>query len=288
MTDRVDNVSKRRRDLKYLLCIMLLFLFGCSDPSVKDDRQVNSSLKEKISRKSSDISIQESHYIPFTREPYSWEKGYIGKIPVITKEFFRCKGNSLREMKTIKNEDNAPTYFFDCGGYHEHSLPIRNGREFVYPVLIELLNFVQIKTQKEVVITSGHRCPKHNSYLDESFSNQYSKHLIGAEVDFYVKGMEQDPQDIIELLMKYYQEMEPFKEDSLYAVFHRYDGSTNVTTKPWFNREVFIKFAKAEEGRNLDNQHLYPYITIQVRYDRDLEKRVLVEWDKAYHNYKFW
>lgn len=267
---------------------MLLLLLGCRETFNKDNWQKSSSVKKKILRKNCDITINYPRCIPVNREPYSWEKGYIGKVPVITKEFFRCKGNSFREMKTVEKEDKPPSYYFDCGGYHDHSLPIRDGREFIYPVLIELLNFVQIETQKEVVISSGHRCPKHNSYLDESFSNQYSKHLIGAEVDFYVKGMEQDPEEVAELLMKYYQETEPFKEDEHYKVFHRYDGSTNVSTKPWFNREVFIKIARVDEGRNLDNQHIHPYITIQVRYDRDLEKRVLVEWDKAYHNHKFW
>jgi hypothetical protein len=51
---------------------------------------------------------------------------------------------------------------------------------------------------------------------------------------------------------------------------------------------VFVKIYRENEGRNFDNQHAYPYISIQVRYDREKKQRVLYSWDLATHNYLRW
>lgn len=209
---------------------------------------------------------------PRPRAPpkYPWEEAYIGKLPKITKEFFRCKGSSLNPPHVEKTE-----YRMDCAGRDKHSLPVRNNKEFVYPILIELLNHVQAKTGKKVVITCGHRCPAHNTYADPATFNQNSKHMLGAEVDFYVQGLEHQPEQIVQLLFDFYKD----KKD---ATFTRYENSdTNVSTPPWMNKEILIKLYKKTEGRDFDNRHPYPYLSIQVRFDRDLNEKVIYTWPKA-------
>ena len=214
------------------------------------------------------------------QEKYPWEKKITGRHARITKEFFRCKGSSLNPMRL---GDETIT---DCRGREEHSLPIKENSEFIYPILLDLLNYIQAETGKKVVITCGHRCPTHNRYADESTQNRTSKHMIGAEVDFYVQGMEDKPQEVIELLIRYYLENPFYSQKKEYTTFQRFeDFDTGVSTPPWFNKEVLFKLVRKTEGRDFDNRHPYPYVTIQVRYDRLREERVNYSWPKAYKGY---
>ncbi len=208
---------------------------------------------------------------PVALSSYTWDKKLVGTFPLITKEHFRCRGNPLNP---IKHRDGVA--YEDCGGAELHSLPLQVGEEFVYPILCDLLNYLQAKTEKKVIITSGHHCPKHHLYLDPSPKQQASKHLVGAEVNFYVQGLESQPYKIIQLLQEYY----PDKK------FERYEGNTNVSTPPWMNREIFIKLFSATEGRNEDNRHGYPYISIQVRWNRDIKERVVYTWKQSQNFYR--
>lgn len=218
------------------------------------------------------------------KDPYLWEMGMVGGYPKITKDFFRCKGCVLNPVHLVQKEKEVGRYY-DCGGSQKHSLPLKDQKEFIYPVLIELLNYLQNRTGKRVVITCGHCCLDHNSYLDPSLTNQNSKHLIGAEVDFYIQGMEHQPQKIVDMIISYYEENPKYKGLKEFEEFQRYDKEpTNVTTLPWYNKEIFIKLYKKTEGRDFDNRHPYPYIGIQVRYDWDLKEKVSYSWDKAFHN----
>jgi hypothetical protein len=216
---------------------------------------------------------------------YPWEEGQILGLPHITKEYFRCKGSSLNPVR-INMEKGDLIRFFDCGGTEKHSLPLRDNKEFIYPILIDLMNFIQSKTGKRIVITCGHRCPQHHVYADPSIEKQSSKHMIGAEVSFYVQGLEDKPENIVKIIQSYYVENPKYKEDKAFLEFQRYEKeNTDVSTQPWFNKEIFIKLYKKKEGRNFDNRHPYPYISIQVRYDIEKEERVSYSWDKAFKNY---
>jgi hypothetical protein len=235
--------------------------------------------REAIYRASGDRHYALTAPKHFVREKYPWELAHAGKHPKVTKEFFRCKGSSLNPPHL---ESADPAHVFDCGGFQRHSLPIRGDKEFIYPVLIELLNYVQETTGCKVVITCGHRCPTHNGYADPSVYNRDSKHMIGAEVDFYVQGMESRPEEVVALLMRYYEEQE-----KKYAVFQRFDrGTLNVVTPAWYNEEVFIKLYTKSEGRDVDNRHPYPYLSIQVRYDKELKEKVMCDWKKAFYGYR--
>ena len=180
------------------------------------------------------------------------------------------------------NHYGETIYCQDCGGLERHSLPLKEDKEFIYPILIDLLNYLQEKTRKKVVITCGHRCPLHNTYADVAKEATYSKHLIGAEVDFYLEGMEKKPFEVAQLIRAYYE-----GRPKEYSHFFRYQKrDSHVKTNPWYNKEIFLKVYAPNEGRDLDNTHPYPYLSIQVRHDG--EKRVLCTWQDAFSGYMRW
>lgn len=256
-----------------IISLLALFLGGCSGlekSESKKQRQVN-LVVEPLQRKEGDafFEIQEPQ-LADRKEVYPWQQKYIGKLPRITKEFFRCKGSPLSPPLRVESESKEITYQIDCGGMERHSLPVRQGEEFIYPILIELLNAVQQKTGKRVIITSGHRCPTHNMYVEPTKKNRVSKHLMGAEVDFYVEGMEYDPLSVVAAIEEFYQEDTQFQ-------------SLKQEGNVWRNKEIVITCHKATERRNGDNQHSYPYLTIELKYDRHGRKPVHFSWHLGYN-----
>jgi hypothetical protein len=248
------------------------------------------SEKEKLRRRNSKAEmIYRSHgdsFYPLAspahtpRSIYPWEAE--ANLPRITKDYFRCKGNPANAPRLFA--DREP--LLDCEGSGRHGLPVIAGKEGVYPILIDLLNYIQKKTGKRVVVTCGHRCPQHNAYSDDSKENRFSKHQIGAEVDFYVQGMEERPLEIAGLLMQYYQETPLYQNDREYLEFKRYDKSDDApAVQPWMNKEIFIKVSRKEEGRDVDNRHPHAYITLQVRFDKQRSERVVYDWAKANQGY---
>lgn len=268
--------------LTKVLIAVCLFLCGCSGAQDSEQERVRrqNAKGEFINRKHSErlysIKIPERQ----VRKKYPWEDTHVGNNTKITKEYFRCKGSSLNPMRMGKEP------IVDCGGKEAHSLPLRDHKEFIYPILFDLLNYIQSVTGKKVIITCGFRCPIHNTYADNSVYNQTSKHMIGAEVDFYVQGMENNPQRIVNLLMQFYNTSPLYKGKAEFENFERYErGDTNVSIPPWYNKEIMIKLFNKTEGRDFDNRHPYPYISIQVRFDRDKNERVVYSWQKAFHGY---
>lgn len=267
----------------FYVLIILALLCGCSgleQSEYEKTRRLNAK-GEFVYRKHDEVLYSLSPPVHRAREKYPWEEAFIGSLSKISKEYFRCKGSGLNLPRPDENDPEKKNLLFDCGGAEKHSLPMRTNKEFIYPILIDLLNHIQAKTGKKVVITCGYRCPAHNLYADNSTFNQSSKHMIGAEVDFYVQGMEQQPEEIIKLLMQYYKDKKEFQE------FQRYEGTdTNVSTLPWYNKEILIKLYKKSEGRDFDNRHPYPYICLQVRHDRELNEKVTYSWPKAFNGYR--
>lgn len=269
-----------------LFFFLLVGLSGCSnlEESEKEKIRKGNAVAEVISRKHDEILFPIETPIYQPRESYPWEETLVGNQIRINKESFRCRGGSKGAPLTRQISDTME-YIVDCGGNEQHSLPLRDAKEFVFPALIELLNYLQEKTQKQVVITCGHRCPTHNSFADHSSQNQNSKHLIGGEVDFYLKGMEWNPENVIKILMQYYRDHTKYKNEIQFTQFNRYEKETNVTTPPWYNKEVYIKLFKSQEGRDVDNNHRFPYISIQLRWDRDRNEQVTYTWAQAFNGY---
>lgn len=272
----------------YFIFLALFLFSACSTPE-----ETSEEYMRRLNQKGEYIYRQDNEYLfsvtlpeKKVSEPYPWEFGERGKYPRITKDFFRCKGSSLNPVRVAQTKEKETARYYDCGGCQRHSLPLRDGKEFIYPILVDVLNHIQLKTGKRIVITSGHRCPDHNIYVDPSPENQYSKHMIGAEVAFYVQGMENSPEVIVKLILDYYRESPRYFGLKGYQEFQRYEKEdANIAVPPWYNTELFIKIFNKKEGRNFDNRHPYPYISIQVRYDFDLQEKVIYSWDKANHNY---
>jgi hypothetical protein len=97
--------------------------------------------------------------------------------------------------------------------------------------------------------------------------------------------MEDRPQEIAGLLMQYYQETPAYKGDREFLEFKRYDKPDAPSIQPWLNKEIFIKILQKHEGRDSDNRHPHPYISLQVRYDRISKERVQYDWTRANKNY---
>lgn len=253
----------------FLYFVFILLSLGCSGVERSESRRLKRrhAVAEPITRGSNDyMEITDSK--DCRRKSYPWEARFAGTHPLLTKDYFRCKGSSRRPL--IMNNDRP---LFDCSG--AHSLPIKDGKEFIWPQLIDLLNYLQEKTDMRVVITCGHRCPTHNTYSDPERYNQNSKHQIGAEVDFYIEGMENRPEEVVELILEYFPD--PFR---------RYEkGGLNVRTQPWYNKEVFVKLYEEDEGRDLDNQHPFPYISVQMRYDKKSGEWITYSWEKAFKGF---
>lgn len=267
--------------------IIFSFLFCLSSCEPSDDSAGGHKSGQQLSRWHDEVVYALPPVEKVAIAPYPWEEQNESIHPKITKDFFRCKGSTLNVPRVVQ-ENGESKRCHDCGGTEAHSLPLYEGKEFIYPILINLLNDLQKRTGKKVIITSGHRCPDHNRYVDDSKTNRYSKHQIGAEVSFYVRGMEEKPVEVIALLQKYYHDAERYKGQKEYQEFARWKKPTDVVTHPWYNKEIFIKLFMKNEGRNLENRHPYPYISIQVRYDVDAKEKVSYTWDRAFRNYLRW
>lgn len=267
--------------LSSLIALSALIFGGCSG--------MERSEKEKIRRHNCKRDLlyrNHNQYLYAIRDPeptpraaYPWEVDH--ELPRIHKEYFRCRGNALHPPHL--KEENSEELLYDCDA-SRHGLPILRGKEGVYPILLDLLNFVQRKTGKRVCITSGHSCPQHQAYIDSGA--KLSKHQIGAEVDFYVHGMEERPEEVAEILLSYFQETAVYQGLKEYQTFRRSSKEDPKGKTPaWYNKEVWIKLYDKGEGRDLDNRHPYPYLSIQVRYDKEAKEQVLYTWEKAYKGY---
>ena len=110
--------------------------------------------------------------------------------------------------------------------------------------------------------------------------------MIGAEVSFYVQGMEELSEKIIQLCQDFYKTNPDYSNKKEYTEFKVYEKEdTYVSTPPVYNKEIYIKLYKKKEGRDFDNRHPYPYISIQVRHDREKDERVIYSWKEANQNY---
>lgn len=273
---------KKNHSLFLLLSLFSCLLGSCGSSSDSGPQKLQKG--EFVYRKQGEFYFSTPKPEKISIPHYPWEQPTTHNLPYITKEYFRCKGCQSNPPRFVQNGKETER-LTDCSGIQKHGLPLRNGKEFIYPILINLMNYLQETLGKQVIITAGHRCPEHNTYIDSSKDNAYSKHQIGAEASFYVVGAEDSPLEIINRLMEYYKINPEYKGAKEYTEFLRYDKSTDVTTQPWYNKEIFIKLYKPNEGRNLEIKHPYPFISIQVRYDRDLNEKVTYSWDLATRNY---
>ncbi|MBI5274652.1 MAG: hypothetical protein HY860_06350 [Chlamydiales bacterium] len=271
--------------LKLSYNFLLLLLCACSGLEQSQNERIkrNNEVEEFIYRNDNEKVYPDVVWIVQEREKYPWEEEYLGTIPKITKEYFRCKGKSDNKEQIRYNKNSQPVYYHDCGGVEKHSLPLMDDKEFIYPVLINILNYIQQESNKRVVITCGHRCPKHNLYADKVDASQRSKHQVGAEVDFYVEGLERQPKQVIEMIQNFYQQDSFYKDKREFTHFFE-----NKEKKNWYNKEIVVRLSEEDENRDFDNRHPYPYLTIEIKYDIITGKPLQYNWQKALNGYMRW
>ncbi len=270
-------------------CVAISALFAlvvsCS-PMEESEREkllkIN-EITEKIYRLEGEHFFHSNEVVVKSLSPYPWEPKSLSVDKKITKEFFRCRGSFSNSNKSLIDESRDKTTVADCSGMEKHGLPYRDEKEFIYPALIELLNYLQEKMGKRVVITTGHRCPTHNTFADRSKKNQYSKHQIGAEVDFYVEGFEESPLEVVRFIMHYYTEHPELDYGAFRECKH---NSLGLSHPGWYNKEIIVNIKQKDEGRDFDNRHPYPYVTVEIRCDRSEDDKVVeYNWNVANNCY---
>lgn len=264
--------------------ILPLLVVSCSkmEESERDKLLKVNEVSDQIYRLESEHFFHTNEVLVKSLTPYPWEPKSLSVDRKITKDFFRCRGSASNVNPSMIDQYKGKEVA-DCLGMEKHGLPYRDDQEFIYPTLIELLNYIQEKVGRKVVITTGHRCPAHNTFADPSKRNQTSKHQVGAEVDFYVEGFEEAPLEVVRWIMHYYTEHDeidygPFRECRKNPLGLKHAG--------WFNREILINIKQKDEERDFDNQHPYPYITIELRLDRSQhDAQVNYNWHKAHNGF---
>ncbi|MCF7806751.1 MAG: hypothetical protein K9M07_00185 [Simkaniaceae bacterium] len=261
----------------HIVIIALIFV-GCRglEKSEKEKICKANAIDEPIYRLSDEtcITVEPGH--SRLRERYPWEERLVGDFPAITKEFFRCKGSHSHSDIVLGDK-----VFRDCGGIETHSLPIQDRDEFVYPILLNLLNYVQAQMKRQVVVVCAHRCPLHQAYATHSSEKKISKHMMGAEVDFYVNGAEDKPYEAVKYLMQYYRDDPDVLEKKPFTQFFEASSSQNGVSS-WMNREIIIRIHHSQGEEDLDHPTTHPFITIELRYDRISGKRVDFNWNQAH------
>lgn len=253
------------KKIAFLLILLILLLYVVHWLTYTDPSTLPKKRGEYITRTSGENSIAFEQPLATGPQTYPWSKS---SLPPITKEHFRCKGSLLNPPKALSNGEKH----FDCGGKRSHGLPYRDGDEFIFPVLIELLNAVQSSLNKKVIITCGHCCPQHSHYIHNEGTHLHSKHQIGAEVDFYVEGV--SPYKVVQILREHYEsdnEHGPLKQ-----------GESGIS---WSNKEVVITLYRSDEERDFDNRHPHSYLSMQLKWDRNNKKHIVYSWPIAHKQY---
>jgi hypothetical protein len=256
--------------MKISLILLTIFLNGCSTADERNQarRMKENGSSERIYRLSNQKVYVESAMEIAVKEPYPWESGTA--FSKITVDRFRCQGSHDR-----KEKERDGKIYKDCCGLADHGLPYGDNDEYVYPVMVSLLNKVQKAFNKKVVITAGHRCPAHQAYVTLGKS-KISRYMIGAKVDFYLEGMEQDALTVVEKLKSFYEDDKGFSE--FYEVRNK-DG-----TRAWHNKEVIFTInTEGEHTVLLGKKHAV--VSIDVRYDRSKSEGIVLDWKRAYEGY---
>src|SRR5262245_19295468 len=109
--------------LMYVLLLLILFT-SCQQEAPRG---------EYIVRLSNEYGLQPISQEPVMPAPYPWQPQG-GESRPITKEYFRCKGTPLNPPNIVMKDGKEYTRYYDCQGLEKHSLPLQDGKEFIYPI----------------------------------------------------------------------------------------------------------------------------------------------------------
>ena len=112
--------------------------------------------------------------------------------------------------------------------------------------------------------------------------------MVGAAVSFYIVGLEKAQEEIMKIILNYYRKSSlPEKERGKYLEFKQMEKGEGCSMPSWYNKEICVKFYKENEGRDVDNSHPFPYVSIQVRFDRATQKEVSFKQSEADSIYRY-
>lgn len=150
-------------------------------------------------------------------------------------EDFLCKGAAGRAVAYKGKE------YQDCVGGHGPQGGVRQD-------LLTLLNRFQARTGQTLTVSSGYRCRAHNRYSwafvmnkgeEPDVLSRRSLHQAGAAADVYVEGVSDQKQ-----YGKWAEEL------------RRLAGGLGL--------KVWTRVYGAQEGRDPDNQHAFPYMHVHL------------------------
>ncbi|MDA8773528.1 hypothetical protein N9N03_00150 [Chlamydiia bacterium] len=164
-----------------------------------------------------------------------------------------CMSNPIREIMSNGRNINAT----DCDGNNDHSLPLKNGEEWVHEDLISILNTLYEETTIRPIVDIGHCCPKHLTYLYGDHTPTVRKHLMAAQAIFHM-NTDININKIIEILNQKLYSKKPLKKD------HEGDFS---------NQYIQIK-TKEHPIRKDDHE----YICLTIKKYQKTNKTVSFDW----------
>jgi hypothetical protein len=227
--------------------LLFVALVSCNRVQKRHEKQVRNYYKKvgHISRYKNQRQFSFTVGNPRSAPEYPFSTTNRYGLRKITKELFRCKGSGASKLT-----ENG--WLFDCNAIHTHSLPVQDTREFIYQEFLDLLNALQDKTGKRVLVHEGHRCPKHNHYLDSSYKNSFSKHQIAARVTFSLQGYSLP--ETIDVIREYYTSC---------------------------NNPLYIKAEGIWSNKYIRVYAMQP-IALELMFDRDSQKRVEYSYRQAH------
>lgn len=186
-----------------ILYYLLLFaLFNVLTVSCSDKKSATISKTYNIQKDFTPTSFILPYELPQKSPTYPWNTCH-PRFLSLTKYSFQCSGTNP--------EADIPLHQ-KCLGTLHHGLPLVNGKEYIYPRLIDLLNFLQKENKEKIIVIRGHICPKIFSLLDTQ--EQHEKYLIGAMVK--VSSQINWEKNLSPLVKKFYDKKK--EEDPLYEI----------------------------------------------------------------------
>jgi len=263
---------------KYCFSVLAFCLVGCSGLEQSEQEQIRKvNAKVDPITRFSDEHFYEISFPQKKTEKRAGLKESSSSIKKIDKEQFRCRG-SLSNKPIVSLDGKTLN---DCEGAYKHSLPIRAEKEFVYPALIEVLSFIQNRLSKKVVILSGHRCIDHLRYIKQDYTPVSFKSLIGAEVRFYVEGAENEHDSIVSAIFSYYDLF--FPKDKQMVSF-----ISSSENKVHENKELTVRLIEPNDPEIEEHALSFPYYQIELKFDRELNKKISAKLEDGLSAYYRW
>lgn len=258
-----------------ICCVVLCLFTSCSGMQESERYQLRRANETRV-------QISNVEYRPCSNKvnckqdynvdalTYPWEISLPCGIESITINDFRCKGSVSHKKKASKGRSTS-VYIMDCNS-ESHSLPLRGGKEYVFPVLIDMCNYVQQELKSCVKIAAGHRCDAHSRYQLASLRNVGSRHRACALVTLYVENCSDTPEKVVDSIASFLAS-DCYKRDNIFKTSCKYihQGTKNARLT---SKEFDVGIASQEALQ--DSEHLSApyYITIKVLYDYEAKSSV--------------